>query len=377
MTIENIIATILILGAIQGVFISLVLFKSKYNPIGSKLLAGAIFTISVALFLAYFQVVLDYTEYTFQVKSIISLPLIFIPLLFLYTKVNTKELKEIDFKNLKYFIPFLVVFIYNIRFYLGSSADKIAYFERENIYSTSFLTDRIEIAIVNIIIFSFSIKIFSAVLKMRDNFENEVSNYQENIIKLMFILAVPILAFTSTSLTLSIFQILNIDYPSILDFITAIGSSFLIYMIAYYSILNPQIFGSLNKVSDKTYNISIEESKDSLLDDYLVKINKLMEDGKIYRNSDLTLQSFSDELKIPSYLVSKIINTKIDLNFYNFVNKFRIEEVKHNLKETKNPKILQIAFDAGFNTKSSFYNYFKKDTGMSPKDFIKNTSNSA
>ena len=65
-----------------------------------------------------------------------------------------------------------------------------------------------------------------------------------------------------------------------------------------------------------------------MYDDYLTKITVQMEGEKAYRNPDLTLQNFSEKVKIPSYLVSKIINSKTDLNFYNFVNKYRIEEVK-------------------------------------------------
>ena len=130
---NNILSLILLLGAIQGGILCIVLFRSRFNHTANKVLALAIFVIFIALLLAYFQLVLDYKEYPFHIKSIQPLSLIFVPLIYLYTKINTKENKKITILDLKYFLPFFVVFVYNIPFYLGDTALKIEYFERENI----------------------------------------------------------------------------------------------------------------------------------------------------------------------------------------------------------------------------------------------------
>ena len=368
---NNILSLFLLLGAIQGGILSVVLFNSKFNRIANKVLSISIFIVSVALLLAYFQITLDYQVYTFQIKSILPLSLIFVPLIYLYTKLNTNENKRITFYDLKYFLPFFIILIYNVPFYLGSSEQKIEYFERENITSSAFPIDQIEIIFVNLIIFAFSILIFLLVRKMRKNLENEVSNYSGELVKLMFFLAYAILVFTLTGLVLSLLQLAGKSYPDILDFFTAIGSTLLIYFIGYYTMWHPQIFHPLKEEPQKDTRKPVKENKESMYDDYLLKIVDCMETDKLYRDPELTLQSFSDKVNIPSYLVSKIINTKTGLNFYNFVNRYRIEEVKQELKQSKSPQIIQIAFAAGFNTKSSFYNYFKKDTGLSPKEYMK------
>jgi len=369
---NSILSLVILLGAIQGGVLSVVLFNSKVNRTANKVLSITVFTISLALLLAYFQVTLDYRLYTFQIKSILPLSLVFVPLFYLYTKLSTKENKQITLYDLKYFLPFIVIFIYNIPFYFGSSEEKIEYFERENISGSAFWSDQLEIVLVNVVIFAFSILIFLLVRKMRKNFEDEVSNYSRELVKLMFFMAFSILTFTLTGLILSLLQIWGIHYPEILDFLTAIGSTLLIYFIGYYTLLHPRIFHPLKQEETKKENAKLEvENKEILYDDFLAKMVLRMETDKIYRNPELTLQSFSDKVNIPSYLVSKIINTKTGLNFYNFVNRYRIEEVKQELKKSTSPKIMQIAFAAGFNTKSSFYNYFKKDTGLSPKDYIK------
>lgn len=368
---NNILSIFFLLGAIQGGILSVVLYNSKFNRIANKVLSISIFIVSVALLLAYFQITLDYHVYTFQIKSILPLSLIFVPLIYLYTKLNTKENKRITYYDLKYFLPFFIVLIYNVPFYLGSSKQKIGYFERENISGSALPIDQLEIVLVNLIIFVFAILIFSLVRKMRKNFENEVSNYSGELVRLMFFLAITVLIFTITGLILSLLQILNKSYPEILDFLTAIGSTLLIYFIGYYTLLHPQIFHPLKEEPKTVFPKPIQDIKENMYDDFFAKIVDSMEKDKIYRDPELTLQSISKKVKIPTYLISKIIRAKTDLNFYNFVNKYRIEEVKQVLRKNKSPQIMQIAFAAGFNSKSSFYNYFKKDTSLSPKDYIR------
>ncbi len=153
---NNILSLIILLGAIQGGILSVVLYRSRFNQTANKVLAAAIFAVSIALLLAYFQLTLDYKEYQFQIKSILPLSLIFIPLIYVYTRLNTKEDSKLSISDIKYFLPFIVVFIYNMPFYFGSADNKIAYYTRESISNSALLTDQIEIIIVSFIILAYS-----------------------------------------------------------------------------------------------------------------------------------------------------------------------------------------------------------------------------
>ena len=76
-------------------------------------------------------------------------------------------------------------------------------------------------------------------------------------------------------------------------------------------------------------------------------------------------------LKVSSNHLSQAINEQSSLNFYDFVNGYRIEAAKQQLTE-RDPKrytILGLALDSGFNSKSAFYKGFKKHTGMTPTAF--------
>jgi AraC-like DNA-binding protein len=66
-----------------------------------------------------------------------------------------------------------------------------------------------------------------------------------------------------------------------------------------------------------------------------------------------------------------VINTQFNQNFFDFVNTYRVEQAKRDLMDSKKRelKILAVAYDAGFNSKTSFNTLFKKHTGLSPSEY--------
>ena len=96
-----------------------------------------------------------------------------------------------------------------------------------------------------------------------------------------------------------------------------------------------------------------------------------MEEEKSYRDSLLSLKSLAKKISIGERYLSQIINEFYNENFYDFVNRYRIEESKEIIRTINgNPKtILSIAYDVGFNSKSTFNSAFKKNTGYTPKEY--------
>jgi len=104
---------------------------------------------------------------------------------------------------------------------------------------------------------------------------------------------------------------------------------------------------------------------------YFKELHFLMKEAKIYRDSSLGLESISKMLKISSNYLSQMVNKLSGSNFSDYVNSFRIEDAKAKLKDPNfaNYTVLAIALESGFNSKSTFYNAFKKYTGISPKEY--------
>ena len=86
----------------------------------------------------------------------------------------------------------------------------------------------------------------------------------------------------------------------------------------------------------------------------------------------MLFRSLAKKLKTNIAVVSKTINQGFGLNFNDFINNYRIEAVKEMFAKGKHKKstLIGIAYDCGFNSKATFNRAFKKNTGLSPKDYL-------
>ena len=107
--------------------------------------------------------------------------------------------------------------------------------------------------------------------------------------------------------------------------------------------------------------------------EYLDIMNQHMLNEKPYLNPDLTLVGLSDQLDMPHTILSQIMNNIVKQNFYEYVNNFRVEEFKRlaNDQHNRHLKILSLAYDSGFKSKTTFNTTFKKFTGITPSEYMK------
>jgi AraC-like DNA-binding protein len=113
---------------------------------------------------------------------------------------------------------------------------------------------------------------------------------------------------------------------------------------------------------------------DSIAESYANELKQLMEAKKPYKDPDLTLPELAKKLNLSTNILSQVINGYCCQNFYNFVNIYRAEEVIGMMKDPlcENRSILDLAYDAGFKSKTTFNTIFKKHTGLTPSEFRKN-----
>lgn len=117
------------------------------------------------------------------------------------------------------------------------------------------------------------------------------------------------------------------------------------------------------------YKNSILSKEQSKL--YLEKLINLMENYKPYLNSNVTLSKLAGQLEITPHILSQVINENLQQNFFEFINSYRIKEVKCRLasQEMSNITIASIAYECGFNSISSFNTAFKKTENQSPSEY--------
>ena len=124
--------------------------------------------------------------------------------------------------------------------------------------------------------------------------------------------------------------------------------------------------------------ITKSNKKKNLLDsdtviDYKNKLLNHLTEQKSYLETNLTLRVLAEKIQIHPNQLSWLLNEDIGQNFNSFINKYRIEAFKLNVKNPKHSHLTieGLAHESGFNSKTVFNTYFKKETGLTPKQFIK------
>lgn len=124
------------------------------------------------------------------------------------------------------------------------------------------------------------------------------------------------------------------------------------------------------EASSKRYEKSSLDA--ALMDDYEKQLYKYIEKNKAYLNPELSLEELAQQVKMPKHHLTQVLNERINKSFYVFINEYRIQEAVKRLNDIKKDiNILSLAFECGFNSKSSFNNYFKKVTGYTPSAYRK------
>lgn len=133
----------------------------------------------------------------------------------------------------------------------------------------------------------------------------------------------------------------------------------------------PEIFAGITKSEPTKYlgsNLTAHQ-----IEAYKKQLLALLKTEKPFLNPQVSLSDLSEKLSVSTKHLSQVINQSFNKSFFDFINTYRIQEVQHILKESKDDKltILEAMYQAGFNSKSSFNTAFKKETGQTPTEFRK------
>ena len=148
-----------------------------------------------------------------------------------------------------------------------------------------------------------------------------------------------------------------------------VGLSFITLMLSYFAMSQPEVF-KMSLKAEKYQGSNLNPDKLTILEKKLLQI---MNNNKPFLNSTLTRQELATQLDIHPKDLSRVINERFGVNFFDFINRYRIEEFKRlvHQKTHQHLSILGIAFEAGFNSKTTFNTAFKKFTGMTPTAYLK------
>lgn len=353
---------IFIAGISLAVFIELLLISKKDKSLADRVLAVWMFCISLHLFLFYFWFIDEIFHYPFLLGLEKPLPLLHGVFLYLYVGAVTDQLPRKRKLALLHFLPAALTVVFLIPFFLLPQEQKVEVYQSHGAgYETFEMILITAIALSGVVYIGWSLILLRRhARRILDQF-----SYQDRIdlqwlrILVWGLAVIWLLIFASD------------------DAILFGGVAVFVFLIGFFGIRQVRIFSDTAKPEDEEKE---KYSKSGLtpekFEELYGSLTSLMKREALYRKNDLSVGDLAARLSVhPNYL-SQVINAKEGMNFYDFVNRYRVEEFKRLLSDPKNRQLtlLALAYDCGFNSKSSFNRSFKKATGQTPSEYFSSLS---
>lgn len=318
-----------------------------------------------------------FTDFHLISASFISLLMLHGPFLYLYISALIDENYKFQRKSLFHFVPFL---LFNIFVFASPLFPEIAgsirldHAETEHGSPLLFNFFLILTALSGPVYFLLSIRLFKILdINIFNNFSTTENINLDWLRKLVYSFGVIWTVLIVFATIHHVFHLFSWIFCTDGLFLSL---SVFIILIGYFGLKQEEIFTQypdrkieyVTKPKTKYASMLLNETE---AENYVSQIKHLMETEKSYLDADLTLPGLAAKLQIPSHHLSRVINEKFGLNFFDFINQYRIEEVKSKMAkpEFDNLSILGIAYESGFNTKSAFNRVFKKMTGSTPSEY--------
>lgn len=357
-------------GILIAFFASVLILGKSQKTMADYLLSSWFFIIGIHLSFFLFLFSGDYVKFPYLLGLEIPLPLLHGPMLYLYIRFLTGS----DNKKtwLLHFAPVFIVYIMLSGFFLKSPEEKIIVYNNGGAdYKT--LRSCIKIIIVvsgmTYIILSFqTVRSYrKAISEMFSNTEKINLNWVNYLIIGMALIWVAvilkneILLFSLVAAFIILAAYLGISHAGILNL----------------KVLNPEADQKADFIEADPSKVKYQknfagEDVIAIIYDRLIE---QMEHERIFTDPELSLDHVAQLLDVHPNILSQTINHIENKNFYDFINRRRVEEFKRIALLPENYKytLLALAFESGFNSKTSFNRNFKKYEHCSPSEFIKNS----
>ena len=363
-------------------FATMIVASGKFRPISAGLLASFFLSQS---FISLHELVLYGDEFRYIVFN--SSPNWFFigslgyalngPLLFLYVVSITRPDFSLGLKHRKHLLPLILYFLFFIvAFYSQEHGIKRQIIEQYLFdLDWQFVTMDTLIKCSRFIYLIMSIYLIN---KYREQLKDSRSNIENIDLTWLKILVLGFAVVTLIGVILSLSKVINLFYTVeislqiFLGLTTYYADLVLVCFLLFFSAVNIQ---SVAKVQDSANHSYIDYEADA---EYVDRIMCFMDDQKPYLKSNITLDALSELIDVPARELTAILNGHFKMNFYEFINNYRVKEAKAILVADKNQEktISDIFVAVGFNSKSVFNTFFKKNVGLTPTEYRKKISSS-
>ncbi|WP_217605455.1 AraC family transcriptional regulator [Chitinophaga sp. GbtcB8] len=367
MTFAEFFHILILLGFLQGVIMSMLLFFSKKRSRPNRLLGTLILLIALACLNLYLFESPQFTDNPILNLLGNLIPLVIImplgPLLYFYVKSTIDPGFRITRKERLHFLPVIIdcgpqlsIIIYFAAALLDFSIPDPGFLGRfidnYNVYADIPRWGSITIYLW------LSARYLATVSTGKDPYYQWMRQFIRLFLVFQVIWFVYLVPYVIPSLTDKVLN--TVDwYPVYIPLVV------LIYCLGIKGyMMAPAEAPVAKKVVTPPSGKLIEEAEPLL--------KKAMEQDRLYLDPELNLALLSRHTGLPQKTISLILNQHLQKSFNEFVNGYRVEAFKQNIRELRqdNMTILAMAFDAGFNSQATFQRAFRSHTGMSPREYM-------
>jgi len=380
---DNFISLIIVFVSwLLGVFLLTAKTKNKTSNIILVLFLLVNAQDSSGMFASYFV----YPKYPGWGMIINSTVFFKMPLLYFYLLSVIYSDFKFKKKHLWHLLPWVLnIIILTPRFFAVDFDSKWAFLTANQ--TDKMLEIKLSYIIVHLQILVYFIMSFIIIKKYKslllENYSNaNLINYKW-LFQLITIFAVE--AFIATLKNIFLFEHSEILYEYTFLATEILGVVFICWLVLK-AMHNPELFRGVNSNLQLVKNLvikNIQEGKDVENEveelEEIVKLKKYMIEEEPFLNASLTMSDLSKQLNMPVKELSLLINYSLNQHFFDFVNSYRIKKAMEILKDPtkKELTVLEILYEVGFNSKSSFNTAFKNYTHLTPTEYRKKLSKSA
>lgn len=372
---------LLIIGVFQGGLLVLLLLTKRKKGAADYILAWYLFLSALLLFFTWLEIWSRNNDLHYLWLINLRTPFILLigPTLWLYVKAVTEQHFRFKPKYLFTLIPFLLVMaMFSARSYFQPELAITAARDADgltNRFSFFFIIGLI--ALSNLGYTAWGLILIRRYKKALKTYFS--STEQINLDWLQFILVAALTAYACISglyIVNAIFQLMSYQVLQQAGYGIA---SLLVLVIGFYGIKKGSIFTSSHIDFDLEKAIEEAETMPKLTTEeeiFVHKLLELMKAEKPFLNPDVNLAILSQALKVSPEYLSGILNNRLNQNFFDFINHYRIEEFKRLCKEPENKKLtlISLAYDSGFNSKATFNRVFKREMNCTPSEYYRGVS---
>lgn len=384
---------VVLLGAVQGLTLAGVLATRRRNRTANRVLAIAMLAFTAYLATATVEAAGLLVVLPHFMGAAYLMPFLYGPVVYLYAVTASDRSRRLTRWDALHFAPFLLALIWSLPIYLMSGPDKIAFYHALQLGETPLLIRVLDpLKLLSGVIYT--VVTLRFLQRHRARIRDNYSSLEHVNLKWLVRLALAGAAIWLVAVVLELKDLLHLPWLQRGNDVITLGIALVVYGIGYMALRQSEIFrfdtaeypvvgpapagpapaavretpGEPDQGGTRYQRSGLSDREAAILKRALLDA---MDRDRLWQDSDLTLADLARRLATTPHKLSEVLNSELEQTFYDFVNGYRVRYVQGRIggEEARNLTILSLALDAGFASKSTFNDVFKKHTGQTPSAY--------